>query len=172
MSAILAILQKIIQHGPTVLKLIAVLLAYLGGSQTSGIVSGAYGDSWGNIWTNVLTYGGAAVSWLASYAFPRSIATIEKWLNAILLEIQKRLNIDPKNETDLDEKFFSMLGSFLIKAVELWLKRIGTPPEVITSRVNELKAMRAAADSGLEPDELRMALSDSLAVATKAPART
>lgn len=167
MRTLATILQKFIQFGPMVLKLAAYFLAMVAGNQVTGIATGAYGDTWGNWLTNAVTWGGAAVSWLLSYAIPRSMPTIEKWLNAILAEARKRLAIDPKNESDVDERFFAVLSEFLLAALALWLKKIGTDPDEAASIVAELRVKKVVAETGVPASALLLAMKDSAAAASK-----
>lgn len=165
MSAVVTILQKALEWGPTILKLLAYILAMIGGGQTSGIVSGAYGGTVTNWLWNAMTYGGAVVSYLLANVFPTSLATIEKWMTAVLTEAKKRLNIDPKNETDVDERFFSVLGEFVLKLLELLLKRWGAGPDDAADVVAQLRARKAIAESGIPAAKMQAALA-SLAAPT------
>lgn len=160
MSAVISLLRKALEWGPTVLKLIAYLLTILGGGQTGGIVSGAYGSTPSNWFWNLLTYGGAGVFYVLSGLLPKALPTIEKWLDVVLAEAKKRINIDPKNETDVDERFFDILGEFVLTALALLLKRWTTDPDEAADVIAELRARKAIAESGVPAAKMRAALTE------------
>ena len=135
---------------PLILRGASIITGLVGLFQTVQVQSGQYSASpavFGMIATWFSTSGIAFIS--SFFAQPTTWTTLKKSLDVVFKWLHKKLDIDPKNETDVDERTIAWLEEEGINLLQTLVSRWvpGEPQDDANAAIDKIRQSRASARS-------------------------
>lgn len=135
---------------PMILRGVSVISGLIGLFQGVQVQSGQYSASPTNLGMIATWLGTSATSLIWSFfAQPTTWTSLKKALDVIFKWVHSKLNIDPSNSTDIDERAIAWLEDEIINLLQSLVSRWldGESKEKALAAIDEIRQSRASARS-------------------------
>lgn len=135
---------------PMILRGASIITGLVGLFQTVQVQSGQYSASPINLGMIATWFSTSGIALLSSFfAGPTTWTTLKKSLDVVFKWVHGKLNIDPSNATDIDERAVAWLEDESINLLQLLVSRWldGESKDKALEAIDQLRQSRAAARS-------------------------
>ena len=137
---------------PMILRGLSVLTGLMGLFQTVQVQSGSYSASPINLGLIATWFSTSGIAFITSFfAKPTTWATLKSSLDVVFKWVHNKLNVDPSNATDIDERAIAWLEDEIINLlqslVSRWLE--GDSKDKALAAIDTIRQSRATARSAV-----------------------
>lgn len=135
---------------PLVLRVASVFTGLMGLFQSAQVQSGQYSASPFNLGLIATWFSTSGITLISSFfAQPTTWTTLKKSLDVVFKWVHGKLNLDPSNSTDIDERAIAWLEDEIINLLQSLVSRWldGEPKEKALEAIDQIRQSRASARS-------------------------
>jgi hypothetical protein len=137
---------------PLILRGASVITGLLGLFQAAQVQSGQYSASPINLGLIATWFSTSGIAFISSFfAQPTTWATLKKSLDVVFKWVHSKLNLDPSNATDIDERAISWLEDEIINLLQSLVSRWldGDSKDRALAAIDQIRQSRAVARSAV-----------------------